>query len=121
MAQVKITSLHSTELTTSKALKYLRNEKKLSSCSCFYDFCRCLESFIHFDHTAVFYWGDIAQCVKIQLFVRKINFGKNNWKTINLEIFYTIQSWKAAHLPTLEIRVEQKGNLVMKSLKNPKC
>ena len=32
-----------------------------------------------------------------------------------------VQSWKAAHLPTLEIRVEQKGNLVMKSLKSPKC
>ena len=25
-----------------------------------------------------------------------------------------VQSWKAAHLPTLEIRVEQKGNHVMK-------
>ena len=27
-----------------------------------------------------------------------------------------VQSWKAAHLPTLEIRVEQKGNLVMKCI-----
>ena len=27
-----------------------------------------------------------------------------------------VQSWKAAHLPTLEIRVEQKGNRVMKCI-----
>ena len=28
-----------------------------------------------------------------------------------------VQSWKAAHLPTLEIRVEQKGNRVKKEIK----
>ena len=27
-----------------------------------------------------------------------------------------VQSWKAAHLPTLEIRVEQKENRVMKCI-----
>ena len=31
-----------------------------------------------------------------------------------------VQSWKAAHLPTLEIRVEQKGNRVKKGEKRKK-
>ena len=32
----------------------------------------------------------------------------------NLQKYVGVQSWKAAHLPTLEIRVEQKGNRVIK-------
>ena len=28
-----------------------------------------------------------------------------------------VQSWKATHLPTLDIRVEQKGSLVMKKIR----
>ena len=27
-----------------------------------------------------------------------------------------VQNWKATHLPTLDIRVEQKGSLVMKAV-----
>ena len=30
------------------------------------------------------------------------------------EKYVGVQSWKAAHLPTLEIRVKQTGNRVMK-------
>ena len=41
------------------------------------------------------------------------------WKTLNsLETCHkNIQSWKAAHLPILEIRVEQKGNRAKKERK----
>ena len=31
-----------------------------------------------------------------------------------------VQNWKATHLPTLDIRVEQKGSLVMKDNKKVK-
>ena len=33
-----------------------------------------------------------------------------------MEKYVGVQSWKAAHLPTLEIRVEQKGNRVYKNI-----
>ena len=33
------------------------------------------------------------------------------------EKYVGVQSWKAQHLPTLEIRVEQKGNQVKKETK----
>ena len=42
-------------------------------------------------------------------------FGKSIKKYVG------VQSWKAAHLPTLEIRVEQKGNRVKRDLKGFKC
>ena len=44
------------------------------------------------------------------------------WKTLNsLETCQNnIQTWKAAHLPTLDIRVEQRGNRVKKGEKRKK-
>ena len=31
--------------------------------------------------------------------------------------YVEVQSWKAVHLPTLEIRVEQNGNRIKKEIK----
>ena len=35
---------------------------------------------------------------------------------LHFKKYVGVQSWKAAHLPTLEIRVEQKENHVMKGI-----
>ena len=40
------------------------------------------------------------------------------WKSILK--YVGVQNWKATHLPTLDIRVEQKGSLVMKDNKKVK-
>ena len=45
----------------------------------------------------------------MQISRENVRFGK-----IVKKKYVGVQSWKAAHLPTLEIRVKQKGNRVMK-------
>ena len=43
---------------------------------------------------------------------------KNLWpKKKTMKKYVGVQSWKATHLSTLDIRVEQKGSLVMKKEK----
>ena len=46
--------------------------------------------------------------------ITNLNFRAKNTHFKSMKKYVGVQSWKALHLPTLDIRVKQKGNRALK-------